>query len=334
MIIGIDLAKEKFDVNYINSEGKKVVKTITNKLKPICKFLDKLPDPCHIVAEHTGGYSSLLVFLANQLNVPISLVGGYEIKHSLGLQRGKSDDVDAARIREYGERFHDRLKAASCDSEAMTELKSLYVLRFNLVKTRKQLNSLNEKSSAAPMMSISAQKHNTIILNDITERINVVEDEINELIKKNDELANNYTLIKSITGIGPVIASDLIIKTENFKKLDTASKCAAYAGVAPYKNESGKMKMKARTSNIADKKLKTLLYMGAKTAIVHNKEYRLYYQRKRMEGKPHFLIMNNVCNKLLRTIYAVVHNQCLYDRDYICFDPRHRDGELKQNMAV
>jgi len=38
-----------------------------------------------------------------------------------------------------------------------------------------------------------------------------------------------------------------------------------------------------------DKKYKSLLYMGARSAVKHNKEYRLYYQRKQPEDKPHYL---------------------------------------------
>ena len=79
---------------------------------------------------------------------------------------------------------------------------------------------------------------------------------------------------------------------------------------------------KRKTSPFADRKLKSLLYMGAKSAVKYNKEYRLYYQKKQLEGKPHYLIMNNVSNKLLRTIYSVVINRIAYSQDYICLDPR------------
>ena len=65
--------------------------------------------------------------------------------------------------------------------------------------------------------------------------------------------------------------------------------------------------------------------MGAKSAVKHNKEYKLYYQKKQLEGKPHYLIMNNISNKMLRTIYSVVKNKTLYSQDYICLDPRERN---------
>ena len=57
-------------------------------------------------------------------------------------------------------------------------------------------------------------------------------------------------------------------------------------------------------------------------AKMHNKELKLYYERKKLEGKPHFVIMNNISNKLLRIVYSVVKNEVKYDPNYICLDPR------------
>lgn len=73
---------------------------------------------------------------------------------------------------------------------------------------------------------------------------------------------------------GSVIANNLIIKTENFKRISTAKKAAAFAGVCPYPISSGKMSLKAKTSHIADKKLKSLLFLAAKTAVTHIRVYK------------------------------------------------------------
>ncbi len=80
--------------------------------------------------------------------------------------------------------------------------------------------------------------------------------------------------------------------------------------------------MKAKTSHMADKKLKSLLFLAAKTAVAHNKEYSLYAERKKLEGKPYLLIMNNVSNKMLSTVYGVIQSRRPYDLNHICSDPR------------
>lgn len=146
-IYGIDLSKEKFDVDYLNLQKKSVHKVINNTFKDISKFLDKVPGNAIIVAEHTGVYGELLVFLANQRGIKICLETGYQIKHSLGLIKGKSDKIDAQRIREYGERYFDKLKETKYPCEEMQELNELYSLRKQLVKERKMLLCSNEKNN-------------------------------------------------------------------------------------------------------------------------------------------------------------------------------------------
>ena len=324
-VYGIDLSMEKFDVNFIDAKGKEKNREVKNGVVSISKFLSSVPEDGILCAEHTGAYGDLLVYLCNQANIPIALVSGYTIKHSLGLLKGKTDPLDARRIREYGERFTDKLVFSEYDKESIVELKQLNTLRSQLVKARKTLLTSDKGRKHLPMQSISVHNHLQPVLSGLDAEIAAVEEEIEALIKANEELNENYELAKSVKGIGPVIATDLLIKTGNFKIIDTARKAASYAGVCPFPNTSGKMVGKSKTSPFADKKLKSLLFMGAKSAVKHNKEYKLYYQKKQLEGKPHYLIMNNVSNKMLRTIYSVVKNKTPYSQDYICLDPRERN---------
>jgi len=323
-VYGIDLSKEKFDVNFINEKGKEKNQEVKNAVASISKFLSSVSGDSILCAEYTGAYGDLLVYLCNQMNIPIALVSGYTIKHSLGLLKGKSDPLDSKRIREYGERFRDKLEYAEYSEEIITELKQLYTLRHQLVKQRKSLRTLDKGRGHLPMQSISVHNHISTVLDELDKEIAAIEQEIEMLIRSDQEMNENYELVTGIKGIGPVITTDLIIKTGNFKTIDTHRKAASYAGVCPFPNTSGKMVGKSKTSSFADKKLKSLLYMGAKAAVKHNKEYKLYYQKKELEGKPHFLIMNNVANKLLRTVYSVVKTKIPYDQDHVCLDPRER----------
>jgi transposase len=323
-VYGIDLSKESFEVNFIDSKDKERKKEVKNKVVSISKFLSSIPDDGILCAEHTGVYGDLLVYLSNQLQIPIALVPGYTIKHSLGLVRGKSDPLDSRRIREYGERFTDKLIPTEYDSETIAELKQLYTAREQLVKSRKALITSEKGREYLPMQNISVHTRVQRVLESLDSEIAGLEQEMEELIASDSELNENYLLVTSIIGFGQVIATDLLVKTENFKLIDTARKAASYAGVCPFPNSSGQMKGKSKTSPFADKKLKTLLHMGAKSAVKHNKEYRLYYQRKQLEGKPHYLIMNNISNKMLRTVYSVVQNKKPFDVNHICIDPRER----------
>lgn len=327
-IYGIDLSKEKFNVNFLSEEGIIKELEVKNNYNSICEFLSDLPSSSTLCIEHTGIYGDLLIFLANCFEVSISAVSGYEIKHSLGLQKGKSDPVDAARIREYGERFSDKLRPAEYADETIHELRELHNLRQVLVKNRKILLTQGKDKGRLPFKSLRAHYIATEVIADLSEQISSVEQEIQKIINANQEYAQNSELICSIKGIGPVTANELIIKTHNFTKIRTARQAASFAGICPFPNSSGKMVKKHRISSMGDRSLKTLLYLCSTSAITYNKEMKSYYIRKKAEGKPSYLVLNNVANKLLRIIYAILESGQKYDINYLCLDPRISDKKV------
>ena len=328
-IYGIDLSKEKFDVNFIDQTGKEQYIVVKNDLPSITEFLRSIPRDAYLVSEHTGVYGNLLLFLCNQMSISISFCSGYSIKHSMGLRKGKTDKIDSARIREYGERFYDTLKESTVNNELMIELQELYSLRNQLVKERKMLLTKQKGANKLATRSIYANQVYARIIDRLTLEINNIEWQLLQLIRSDNELTRNFDLVTSIKGVGPVTACELMIKTVNFKKITTAKQAASYAGVCPFPNASGQMVKKSRINAMSDKALKSLLFMCAKSAVAHNKEYRLYYKKKELEGKPHYLIMTNVANKLLRTVYKIIETGIPWDPNYICLDPR----ELKNNIA-
>ena len=327
-IYGIDLSKEKFDVNFITSSAKESTKVIKNSFTAINKFFVSLPKDALLCIENTGIYGELLLFLANCFNIRISVISGYEIKHSLGLIKGKSDKIDARKIREYGERFSDKLRLAVFESEQLHELRELYSLRAMLVKKRKMLTTHYHEKKQSPYNSLKVNKIIQEQLENLDKAIKETEEQVLYIIENTKPFNENYKLITSIVGIGPVTASELIIKTNNFVKINTARKAASFAGICPFPNASGKMVKKSKTSPMADKSLKTLLYLCASSAVLYNKEYKLYYNKKKMEGKHHYLIMNNVSSKLLRTVYSIIHSRARYDPNYICLDPRQNEKKI------
>ena len=252
---------EKFDVNFIDVNGREKKKQVKNQLSPISKFLAEVSQDAILCAEYTGTYADLLVYLCNQFKIKIAMVPGYTIKHSLGMVKGKTDDIDAGRIRNYGERFFDKLEFKQYDSEVMVELKSLYTLRTQLVKARKLLKAGEHGRSYVPIQNINVHNHIEAAISNLDIEIEEVEHEIEAVIKSNEGLCENYDLAVSVKGVGPVITTDLIIKTGNFQVIDTARKASSYAGICPFPNASGKQVGKSKISPFGDRKLKALLYI-------------------------------------------------------------------------
>lgn len=115
--IGIDIAKATLD--WAVYDGKKMVlqtstpNTITG-IKTALRLLKMLPtwNPQQAVfcMEHTGIYNAHLLDFLHKLHFPIWLESSLQIKKAGGLQRGKTDSIDAQRIAEYAFRFRDQLR--------------------------------------------------------------------------------------------------------------------------------------------------------------------------------------------------------------------------------
>ena len=320
-IYGVDVSKNHLDIYGRNQVGQVVRKRIKNTLSVIESFLLSIEKDVLICAEFTGVYSELLAFTCHNLSINIALINGYTLKHSIGDVKGKSDVIDALKIWEYGNRFADKLRYFQPEEHVIQELKELHNLRNQLVKQRKMVLTSQTARAMATANSLFAHSAAQQIVEQFTKQIVSLEKEMITIIS-NSHLSNNMEIVTSIKGIGPITAIELIITSGNFKKLTSGRKVAAYAGVCPYPNQSGNMTYRSRVHPRSDRKLKSVLYMAAVAVCRVNKEFRMYRDRKLSEGKHYFLVMNNVINKLLRIIYALIDSGQTFDIAYLPVDPR------------
>ena len=134
-----------------------------------------------------------------------------------------------------------------------------------------------------------------------------------EIIKNNEKLANQLDLLTSIKGIGKFTAIYLIISTKGFEKFENWRQLACYAGVAPFEYSSGtSVRGRTKVSSLADLKMKSLLNMCAISAVQHDAELKLYFEKKVAEGKHKMLVINNVRCKLLARVFAVINRNSPY----------------------
>ena len=105
----------------------------------------------------------------------------------------------------------------------------------------------------------------------------------------------------------------MIVFTDNFSKFENWRKFASYCGVAPFAYQSGtSIKRRTKVSHLANKKLKAIINMCAISAIQHNPEMKLYYQKRVEQGKSKMSTVNIIRNKLIARVFAVVKRQTPY----------------------
>jgi transposase len=102
----------------------------------------------------------------------------------------------------------------------------------------------------------------------LQEEQKAVEQQINALIQADAHLKKLFDLMVSVPGIGPVIATELLITTNEMQTINDPKRLACHAGVAPFEYRSGSsIRGKTRVSHQARKRLKSLLHMGTMSAI-------------------------------------------------------------------
>ena len=317
--IGIDVGKETIDACIHSSQNAQVFENTASGYKKLDKWVLKYI-PCAkenilIAFEHTGLYSFPLSVYLTESAYKYIVIPGLEIRRSLGMSRGKDDQVDAKRIAQYAYEKRARLTPYKLPSKHIIEIKRLLSLREKLVKQRAGYQATlkeNKRFLIRKENRILFEVHEKMI-NELNKQIQKVDKELDDFIKKDPQMKKMYELIVSIKGVGPQTALFMIVLTNGFTKFEKWRKFACYAGTAPFPNKSGiSLKGRTKVSHLANKKMKALLSSCAVSAIQHNPEMRRYYLRRIEEGKNEMSTINIIRNKILSRIFAVVNRGTPY----------------------
>jgi transposase len=242
-----------------------------------------------------------------------------EIKRSSGLQRGKSDEVDAQRIAFFAFRNQDRVRLWTAPRTVIQQLKRLTGVRERLLLMVAQLNKPLQESKRFDSKEVfcAIKKSCQSSLRAIKADLKKVERKITEVIKSDTSLNHLFDLITSVDGIGSVIACEMIITTNEFKNINDPKKYACYSGVVPFEHTSGSsVRGKTRVSHFANKNTKRLLHMATLSIIRYQGELKTYWLRKIQEGKHKMVILNAIRNKLIQRVFAVVKRGTKYEKNY------------------
>lgn len=317
--IGIDVSKLTIDVTVHSNKAYAKFENTEKDFKKMIKwtFKESLFEKENIlfVFEHTGLYSHKLSLFLSKENIPFSMVPGLEIKRSLGIVRGKDDRVDSRAIARYGYRLRDEIKLCKLQSKELKSLKTLLSLRETKVKHRAGDKALLKEYKR----TYKRIEHEVVFkvleksIKSLTKYITEIELEIDKIIKSDEELKHQYELVTSIKGIGPQIALYTIVYTDGFTKFKTHRQFASYCGVAPFPNVSGtSIRGKTKVSNLANKKLKSLLDLGAKGSIQYNLEMKTFYERRLEMGKSKMSTINIIRNNLISRMFTIIKRNSPY----------------------
>lgn len=324
--IGIDISKNTLDMCL--SDGTKVLaetktsneeKAIKQKLRQWRKEFGLKLQEVLLCAEYTGNYIYPLTRAAYSMTVALWMESGGQIKQSLGILRGKDDQVDARRIAAYSYRYQDRIRLFTLNDEHLVKLKLMLTERNGYVIQRARYLA-QIKDSRQFMKDVEYKervKRMKGIIKNLTACIGEIESTIEQILKKHEPLQRQYELLKSIPGVGKQTAIETIVATEGFTRFDDPRKFICHAGIAPFSYTSGtSQRSMAKVSHRANKKLKSLFHLVALRVMRLKGELSEYYKRKVAEGKAKMLVINAIRSKIILRMFAVIRDNRPYQENY------------------
>ncbi len=282
--VGIDVSKATFDVTLlVSATQKRMHKVFSNDSNGFLALLEWLSkqegftaESCLFCMEYTGMYGRKLMYHLLEKGYKLWMEGSLQIKKSLGMIRGKSDKIDSFRIATYAQTYQGKARLMTTHKKILDQLQDLLSARDRLVKAKKRLlvpikELIRIDKTQGKNLDLACHP----ALEGLKKAIKRVERRIKDLLKEDAEVEQQYELVTSVKGVGPVLALQLIVYTHCFKRIKNARQLACYAGVAPFLYQSGTSINKgSHTSSFANSTLKSTLHLASISSIQHNPDLK------------------------------------------------------------
>ncbi|QOK90938.1 IS110 family transposase [Ralstonia pseudosolanacearum] len=333
--VGVDIAKQVFQVHYIDQETGEIV----NRQLKRAKFLEHFANRarCLIGMEACGGahhWARELTKLGHEVRLmPAEFVKAFNI-------RNKNDAADARAIwlavQQPG-------KPVAVKTEMQQAMLALHRMREQLVKFRTmQVNGLRgllteygevmgkgraalDKEIPAALWRIAARLPAALIdtlreqwngLAKLDEQIAEIERRMREW-KKEDRAVK---VISEIPGVGLLTATAAVAMMGDPKAFSSGREFAAWAGLVPKQTGSGGKVNLHGISKRGDTYLRTLLIHGARSVLTRAKEPGPWVEQIK-KRRPTNVVIVALANKMARTIWAVLAHDRPYRKDYVSVKP-------------
>src|SRR3954466_8431340 len=269
-VLGIDVSKNTLDTSFLagtKPRSRSFANSPDGWRQLIAWLAKEGVRQVHACLEATGRHSLGIALALQEAGHRVSLVNPAQIRDfaRTKLGRNKTDAVDAARIREYGELFKPAPWAPP--SPALRRLGELQTTRAGLV------GSLTEwkNRSTSGLIDDTTRAVAAATIDHFTAQLKAVDQAIAETIDQDPDLRSKRDLLLSISGVGETLAGILLAEMPGPEVLRRGAEVTAYAGLTPSHYRSGtSIDRPTRISKIGNAVLRSALYMPALTAMRFN----------------------------------------------------------------
>ena len=331
LYVGIDVASETLAVVATAGPGQPSAAafTVANdpdgfaELDRVLTALGASPDGVLVCLEATGVYGEALCYWLHARAYRVVVEDAAKVQRAMPVAGAKTDALDARRIADYAARYLDELRPWSPAEAVVEQVQTLLTMREQLVRERtaKQnaLHVLRRKAIPTPLALRIADDAVAYL----AERVQEIDEEVRRLVSTHPTIGPAVALLVSIPGVGLLLAAHVAVATGGFAQPLMAKRFSAYVGICPLDHESGtSVRRRPSSRGYGPSMMRKLLYLASiRLVSIEGSAYQAYFQRKKADGKSGRLVLNNVGNKLVRVMAAVLRDGVPYAPDHVSTRP-------------
>jgi transposase len=319
--VGIDIAAATFTAAWNTPSGWQHV-TLDQRRTEYGRLVHQIkqlaaPQQTLIVMEATGSYWLALAWWLHEAGFVVSVINPAQARlfARLELQHAKTDRIDAQLLAEFARQ---RQPAPWTPPPPIAEqLQQRLSQREALLGTKTQesnrLHALRQDPHAEPSVLDRLERHIAWLDTELA----ILDREIAALLTGGQAWADAARRLQTIPGIGLISAAWLLAATHCFAYCDTPEQAAAFAGLVPYRRESGTSRRGTRpVGRGGHAALRATLYMAALSAARFNPCVKPLYDRLLARGKPNKVARVASARKLMHIAWAVVVTQRDFDPSF------------------
>ena len=296
-VAGVDVSKRTLEMAVFGSEGTWQVANTPAGFAELIACL-RQQRVGRVGLEASGGYERAVMAALAEAGFELVLHQPLEVRLFARLKRlrAKNDRLDAHLI--AAATAHTEAVKAAADPllQALAEQLAVYEL---LADQAAQLKCLREHLDVPGMQATIAGE---------IARLKQIKDQLlRQLyaeIKAREDLHHRYRLLRSLPGVGPVVAITLLVRMPELGAMKKGQP-AALLGVAPYDRDSGALRGQ-RFIGGGRERPRRFVYIAALSAKRCDPDLRAFAERLLAKGKPAKKVIAAVMRKLIEAANLVL----------------------------
>ena len=153
---------------------------------------------------------------------------------------------------------------------------------------------------------------NLVLMHTLDTQIKLVEQQVLEGVS----LKNEYKLLTSVTGIGPILGLTIMLETGDIQRFDSPGNYASYCRCVNSIRESNGKKKGTGNRKAGNKYLSWAFSEAAHYMVRFNYQAKIFYERKRQK-RNEIVAIRAVAHKLSRAVFHMLKNNEAFDIDRV-----------------